>query len=293
MIAALVALMLLAGAPIVAAPQPPSQQQPPAKPSPAPAKPAEDHSAHMAPQKEQSKDTPKEPIPPVTDADRAAAFPPGLEGHAVHDKPFTSFILFDQLEWQGAGAGGLNLENTSWFGGDVNRLWLRAKGETEDGEMENASIEGLWGRSFSRWWDLVAGVRQDFRPGDPQTWAAVGIQGLAPGWFEIEATGYVGAGGRTLARFEAEYDLLLTNRLILQPLLELELHGKEDPERGIGAGFSSVESGLRLRYEVRREFAPYVGLTWDRKLFGTADRARADGEETGGARLAFGLRTWF
>ena len=292
MISTLIAFMLLSGAPAVAKQQPPSQQ-PPAKPAPAPVKPAEDHSAHMAAQKEQSKDKPKEPIPPVTDADRAAAFPPGLEGHAVHDKPFTSFILFDQLEWQGAGAGGLNLENTSWFGGDINRLWLRAEGETEDGEMENASVEGLWGRSFSRWWDLVAGVRQDFRPEDPQTWAAVGIQGLAPGWFEIEATGYVGTGGRTRARFEVEYDLLLTNRLILQPLLELEVYGKADPERGVGAGLSSIESGLRLRYEIRREFGPYVGLTWDRKLFGTADLARGEGEDVGTARFAFGLRTWF
>jgi copper resistance protein B len=102
-------------------------------------------------------------------------------------------------------------------------------------------------------------VRQDFRPGDPQTWAAVGIQGLAPYWFEVEATGYVGAGGRTAAKLEVEYELLFTNRLILQPLVELELYGKSDPERGIGRGLSSLETGLRLRYEIRREFAPYVG----------------------------------
>lgn len=268
-------------------------QQPPAKPTPPPAKPAEDHSAHMGQPKEQAKDKPKEPIPPVTDADRAAAFPADLDGHTVHDNPFMSFVLFDQLEWQGSGAGGVNLENSSWFGGDINRLWVRAEGESDDGRVENALVEGLWGHSFSRWWDFVAGVRQDFRPGDPQTWAAVGIQGLAPYWFEVEATGYVGAGGRTSARFEAEYDLLLTNRLILQPLVELEMYGKRDPERGIGAGLSSIESGLRLRYEFRREFAPYIGVTWDRKLFGTADFARAEGEEVGATRIAFGLRTWF
>lgn len=206
---------------------------------------------------------------------------------------FDTFVLFDQLEWQGAGGGGLSLENKSWFGGDRNRLWIRAEGESEDGVVENALAHALLGRSFSRWWDVVAGVRQDFRPGDPQTWAAVGIQGLAPYWFEVEATAYVGPGGRTHARFEAEYDLLLTNRLILQPLLEVEMYGKSDPERGIGAGLSSIEGGLRLRYEFRREFAPYVGLTWDRKLFGTGDFARADGESAGSTRLAFGLRTWF
>jgi copper resistance protein B len=243
--------------------------------------------------KEQPTQEPKQPVPPLTDADRAAAFPQHLEGHAVHDRPFNMFVLFDQLEWQGSHSGGMNLENTSWFGGDIDRLWVRAEGESEDGRVENAFVHALWGHSFSRWWDFVAGVRQDFRPGDAQTWAAAGIQGLAPYWFEIEATGYVGAEGRTHARLEAEYGLLLTNRLILQPLVELEVYGKRDPQRGIGAGLSTIESGLRVRYEIRRELAPYVGLTWDRKLFGTADFARAKGTDVGATRFAFGLRTWF
>jgi copper resistance protein B len=262
-------------------------QQPPAGPQ----KPVEDHSAHVT--KEPAKDQPKEPILPVTDADRAAAFPADVEGHAVHDRKLMSYVLFDQLEWQGSQSGGVNVENTSWLGGDVNRLWIRAEAESDDGRVESAFVHALWGRSVSRWWDVVAGARQDFRPGDPQTWAAVGLQGLAPYWFEIEATGYLGAGGRTHARFEVEYDLLLTNRLILQPLVELELYGKDDPGRGIGAGLSSLESGLRLRYEIRRELAPYVGVTWDWTLFGTADARRAKGERTSAARLACGLRTWF
>lgn len=255
-------------------------------------KPVEDHSQHTT-EKSKSPQPPREPIPPVTEADRAAAFPPGLEGHGVHDQRFNYFVLFDQLEWQGGGGGGVSVENTTWIGSDVNRLWLRAEGESQDGRVEGAQVHGLWGRSFSRWWDVVAGIRQDFRPGDPQTWVAFGVQGLAPYWFEIEATGYVGAGGRTHAQFEVEYDVLLTNRLILQPLVEIELYGKRDPGRGIGAGLSSIETGLRLRYEVRRELSPYIGITWDRKLFGTADLARAAGEDVGGARLAFGLRTWF
>ena len=284
---------LLAIAISAAAQQPPHTHPPAAPPAaqkPAPQKPpAEDHSAHQA----KPSDKPKEPIPPITDADRAAAFPADMEGHAVHDRELRYFVLFDQLEWQGTGAGGANLDNRSWIGGDVNRLWLRAEGESDDGRVENAFVHALWGHSFSRWWDFVAGVRQDFRPGDPQTWAAFGIQGLAPYWFEIEATGYVGSGGRTHARLEAEYELLLTNRLILQPLAELEIYGKSDPARGLGAGLSSLETGLRLRYEVRREFAPYVGLTWQRKFFGTADFAREEGEHVGGTRVAFGLRTWF
>jgi copper resistance protein B len=119
------------------------------------------------------------------------------------------------------------------------------------------------------------------------------VQGLAPQWFELELTGYLGQSGRTHARVEVEYELLFTNRLILQPLVELELYGKDDPERGIGAGLSAVDAGLRLRYELRREIAPYIGLTWHRATFGTADYARADGEEVGRVRVAFGVRTWF
>lgn len=312
LMAALLTLLLagVPGASAFAAQHPPGHQPPPKpqapkkempakkedpKKKPATEKPtpaAEDHSAHMA-QEQKGTQQPKEPIPALTDADRTAAFPAGLEGHAVHDSTTNYMLLFDQIEWQGTGSGGASWENTSWVGGDRSRLWLRTEGETEEGRVDNAYVDVLWGRMFSRWWDVVAGVRQDFRPGDPQTWVGAGVQGLAPYWFEVEATGYVGAGGRTHARFEVEYELLLTNRLILQPLVEVEFFGKSDRERGRGAGLNTVETGVRLRYEIRREFAPYVGLTWERRFFGTADFARAAGEDIGGARMAFGLRTWF
>jgi copper resistance protein B len=251
--------------------------------------PVHDHAAQQKPTAEQ----PKEPIPELTDEDRKAAFPDGLHGHATHDRAIHFYSLFDHLEWQAGAGNAAEWANTTWIGGDVDRLWLRADGEAHDGRIEEASVHALWGRAIARWWDVVAGIRQDFRPGSPQTWVAVGIQGLAPYWFEIEATGYVGAEGRTRAAIEVEYELLLTNRLILQPLVELEMYGKSDPERGIGRGLSSFETGLRLRYEIRREFAPYIGVTWDRKLFGTADLAREHGERPSAARVAFGVRTWF
>ena len=278
-----------------AAPQTPPHtgHQHPAPPQPQQPQPTPDHSAHKETPPGPSSDLPKDAIPPLTNADRAAAFPSIEGGHAVHDRTLTTFVLLDQLEWQGEDSGGVNVDSTSWIGGDVNRVWIRAEGESANGDVENAFVHALWGHSFSRWWDVVAGVRQDFRPGDPQTWAAVGIQGLAPYWFEVEATGYVGAGGRTHARFETEYDLLITNRLVLQPLVEVEMYGKDDPDRGIGAGLSSIETGLRLRYEIRRELAPYLGVAWNRKLFGTADLAREQGHDVGGARLVAGLRTWF
>lgn len=233
-------------------------------------------------------------LPPVTDEDRKAAFPELNGQHTVHDDAVFTYVLFDQLEWQaGDGVTGLTWDTEGWTGGDVNRFWFRTAGEAQDGDLDEANAHALYGRAIARWWDLVVGVRQDARPGPARTWAAVGIQGLAPYWFEVEATAYIGEAGRTHLRFETEYELLFTNRLILQPVVEFDIYGKSDPERGLGAGLSSMESGLRLRYEIRREFAPYVGVTWSRKFFGTADLARAEGEDTSGARFALGARVWF
>jgi copper resistance protein B len=136
-------------------------------------------------------------------------------------------------------------------------------------------------------------VRQDIRPNPGRTWAAVGIQGLAPYFFEVRAIACVGASWRTQAPFEAEYEMLITNRLILQPRVEFNLSGKSDPERSIGSGLTSAEKGLRLRREFRREFAPYVGISWNQKFGGTADFARGDGEDTRTTRFTVGIRAWF
>ena len=263
------------------------------KPQPKPATSSqEDHSAHH--KAEEHKEYPAD-LPPVTDDDRAAAFPQ-LEqsGHTIHDRAMHYYVLFDQFELQaGDGTTAANWDNRGWVGGDRNRFWFRTEGDAEGGDLEEAQIHGLFGRAIHPWWDVVGGVRQDFGPGPSRTWAAVGIQGLAPNFFEVEATAYIGASGRTHFRFETEYELLLTNRLVLQPQVEIEIFGKSDPERNIGAGLSSGDVGLRLRYEIRREFAPYVGITWNRKFFGTADFAKAAGEDTGGARFAAGMRLWF
>jgi copper resistance protein B len=282
---------------------------PPQPPAAAPTPPADDHSGHVhgqprpraaTPATHEDHALPHAPlrddlppnIPPITDEDRRAAFP-DVAGHAVHDNAVHSFVLLDQLEWQaGRGDSGLHWDSKGWIGRDVDRFWFRTEGESHAGGLAEAEGHLLYGRAIAPWWDVVAGIRQDVRPGPAQTWAAVGIQGLAPYWFEVEATAYVSPTGRTHLRLEAEYELLLTNRLVLQPLLELQMYGRSDPGRGIGAGLSTADAGLRLRFEVRREFAPYVGVTWNRKFFGTADLARADGERAGGARLALGVRLW-
>ena len=232
-------------------------------------------------------------IAQLRDEDRKAAFP-DVEGHAVHDQALHSFVLLDQFEWQAASEGGtISLDSKGWIGRDRNRLWFRAEADAQQGRIADAQTHILYGRQFSRWWDIVAGIRQDFKPGPQQTWAVVGIQGLAPYRFEIEASAYVGASGRTHARCKVEYELLLTNRLVLQPLVEAEIYGKSDSERGVGAGLSTTESGFRLRYEIRREVAPYFGVVWSNTWGRTADFAKAAGEDTGGARWVTGMRLWF
>ena len=246
------------------------------------------HEGHAQPPK-----TPPAGVPPLTDEDRRAAFP-DVEGHTVHDRAINYFVRFDRLEWQsGGGANGFTVDTNGWIGGDLNRFRFRAEGESAGGDLHAAEAHALYGRALARWWDVVAGVRQDLEPGPARTWAAVGIQGLAPYWFEVEATAYIGESARTHVRLQVEYELLLTNRLILQPLVEVDLYGKAIPESGIGAGLSRTEGGLRLRYEIRRELAPYVGVTWSRKYGGTADFAREAGEDASGARLAVGVRVWF
>lgn len=233
------------------------------------------------------------PIPPLTDADRAAVYT-SHGGHQVHDSAINSYFLADKLEWQDADVGSaLAWDLSGWIGGDIDRLWLRSEGERSNGKTEDAEIQALWGHAISPWWDVVSGVRQDFKPGAPQTWAAFGLQGMALYNFEAEATAFIGESGQSAIRFECDYDILLTNRLILQPTAELNVYGKNDPQRGIGSGLSNSEAGLRLRYEIRREFAPYIGVTWNRTYGNTADYAREEGEDRSEARLVIGVRMWF
>lgn len=254
------------------------------------AMPAPDTTRTVPPESDGSE--PKAPVPPVTEADRAAAFP-DVSGHTLGDDAIHSLVLLDQLEWQDAKGGAQAWDAKGWIGADLDRLWLRSEGEREDGRTDAAFAEALYGRAISPWWDLLVGVRNDFRPGPQRTWAALGVQGLAPYKFDIEATAYIGEAGRTHARFEAEYELLLSNRLILQPQLEAELYGENDRQRRIGSGLSSIELGLRLRYEWRREFAPYLGVVWSRQFGDSADFARADGERVEDTRLVAGIRIWF
>jgi copper resistance protein B len=258
---------------------------------------AQDHSQHQAPEPraghQEPARSPGQPAPALTDADRAAAFPPA-DGHPTHENAVHGLVRVDQLEgWQADQGAGLQWELEGWLGTDLDRVWLRSDGERSDGHIEAASLELLYGHSFAAWWDVVAGVRQDFRPGGRQSFAVIGIQGLAPQRFEIEASVYLGSNSRSAARLSAGYELLVTNRLVLQPVLEIELYGKSDPSRGTGSGLATVESGLRLRYEITRRFAPYLGVTYERGFGRTAELRRNEGEEAGEARFVAGVRLWF
>ena len=181
----------------------------------------------------------------------------------------------------------------AWFGRDYNRAVFKAEGEVDDGKLASAETELLWGRALAAYWDTQLGVRYDSGEGPERTWLAFGLQGLAPYWFEVDATGYVGDGGRTAFSVEAEYELLLTQKLILQPRAELDWYGSSDAERGIGSGLSEATVGLRLRYEIRRELAPYLGVEWASKFGETKDLARAAGENATATRFIAGLRFWF
>lgn len=252
---------------------------------------AQDHSAHAMPQ------APRTPLPEPTAAERAAAFP-DLHGMDMRDHmdddPFVAMLQVDQLEWRDGGdANTVGWDVRGWAGYSFNRAWLRSEGERRDGHTEHGKVELLWGHAFDAWWDVVAGVRHDIGGANPRDWLAIGVQGLAPYKFEVEATAYVGESGRFAAALEVEYDVLLGNRLILQPKATLAAYGRDDIGNRIGEGLSSAEFGLRLRYEFHRQFAPYIGYSWSRNFGRTADFADDAGEPVSPHGWVAGVRFWF
>lgn len=212
-----------------------------------------------------------------------------------HGNVVTYRVLIDQLEWQiRDGRDGYRWDGQAWYGGDINKLWIKSEGEGSFGESpEQAEIQALYNRSIDPWFNLQAGVRYDFQPNPERAHLVLGIQGLAPYWFEVDGALFLSDEGDLTARFEAEYDQRITQKLILQPRIEFNLAAQNIPEIGVGSGLSDAEVGLRLRYEFVPEFAPYIGVQYERAFGNTADFARARGEDVGGWSLLLGLRTWF
>jgi copper resistance protein B len=204
-------------------------------------------------------------------------------------------VMVDRLEVQSSDEGDtLAWDGNAWYGGDVNKLWLKSEGDysLETDQLEEAEVQALWSRAITPYFDLQGGVRYDLEP-KGRTHAVLGIQGLAPYWFEVDAAAFLSSEGDLTARMEAEYEFRLTQRLILQPRLEAELSAQDIPELETGSGLASLNVGLRLRYEIVREFAPYIGVEWQGSFGGTADYLEAADEDRDRAVFVAGVRAWF
>ena len=212
----------------------------------------------------------------------------------MEDDPLLLTVMLDQIETRDTGGDNtFSWDAEGWLGKDIQKIWLKTDGERTARSADEAELQFLYSKAIARYWDFQLGVRHDFKPSPSRSWAAIGFKGLAPYFFDIDAAAFIGESGRTAFRFEVEYELLFTQRLILTPDIEVNLYGQNDPDVGIGAGLSDLEAGLRLRYEIRREFAPYIGINWSRLFGNTADFAKIAGRDTSEAQLVIGLRAWF
>lgn len=218
----------------------------------------------------------------------------GMPGMEKTDKMAIGKLLIDQLEFtQGKQGSGVAWDLYAWYGSDRNKLYLRSEGGVVRSTADyTTSGEVLWWRALTPFWATVLGVRQDFGRGS-HTHLALGMEGITPYWFNVQATTYVADNGGFSARLKVSYDLLITNRLILEFELESNIYSKANPRRGIGTGLANIEPQLRLRYEFSRKFAPYIGFDWDYALGNTADRRRALGEPVSDPRFVAGVRLWW
>lgn len=223
------------------------------------------------------------------------AFVPAVASAAEMDDQIFTFFQAEQLEYRFKdGKDSLNWDAQGWIGEDYNKLWIKTEGEKVfGGRLEEAEVQVLYSRLIHPFWDIQVGGRYDARPQPQRGFGVIGLQGLAPYFFEVDAAGFVSHEGDVSARLKAEYELLLTQKLILQPSAEFNLAAQQVEKLGIGSGLTDVELGLRLRYEFVREFAPYVGVSWERKIGKTADFARDEGEDVDALSLVTGVRFWF
>lgn len=244
-----------------------------------------DHAAYSTRSSQEKYDSPK--------ADTVHSAQDAHDMGDMGTDPWLTYARVDQFEWRdGDDDSIMAWDVTAWTGRSIDKLWLNAEGERVRGHTEHAEVQLLYGRAVSSYWDVQAGIRSDIDPMPDQHWATFGARGLAPYYFDIDAQFFVADHGRSAARLSAEYELMLTQKLVLVPEVEINVYGKDDIERGIGSGFSSLEAGLRLRYEVVREFAPYIGVTHERKLGDTADMAHDADAERSETMLVIGISAW-
>jgi copper resistance protein B len=240
------------------------------------------------------------PVPPTDHAADAvwgaAAVAPSRAALRREHGGFTgSMILFNIAEYQARkGGDGYRWEGEGWFGGDINRFVVKTEGEGDvRGSLEKAEVQALYSRAIDPWWNLQAGIRYDVQPEPQRVYATLGFEGLAPYWFKAAGALFLSNKGELLGRIEGFYDQRITQRLIVQPRAEIDASAQSIPEIGVGAGLTDIEIGLRLRYEIAREFAPYIGVEWSAKLGKTAQFARDAGERASGVNYVAGIRFWF
>ncbi|MHB1204266.1 MAG: copper resistance protein B [Rhodospirillaceae bacterium] len=241
-----------------------------------------------------------EPPPPTDHAadrfyDPQAMAAARAEVHQTHGGDTFSMVLVNLAEVQAVrGKDGYRWEGEAWYGGDIHRLVVKTEGEgVFGGNADAAEAQALYSRAIGPYFNLQAGVRHDFAPGPARTYATVGVEGLAPYWLEVNAALFLSEKGDIQARVESYYDITVTQRLVLQPRVEINAAAQDVPERDIGAGISTLEAGLRLRYEVAREFAPYIGVSYEQKAGQTATFARLAGERVRSTSFVAGIRMWF
>lgn len=215
----------------------------------------------------------------------------------MEDDPILASLIVDKLEMRTAdGSNPVEWDAEGWIGKDLDKLWFKTEGEYRKEKIEKAEFQALYSRAIDPNWDLQVGARKDTyqEPGKPdRNWLVLGIKGLAPYYFDIDTAVFIDGDGRTSLRFKTEYEFMLTQQLVLVPELEMDFFGKDDPATKTGSGLSETELGLRLRYEIRREFAPYIGVNWS-KLYGkTADYAKEEGENYDDIQFVMGVRFWF
>lgn len=242
---------------------------------------------------------PAPPVPTDYAADRvySAANMAAARHHlyTMHGAQKFYQVMFNLAEYQvRKGRDGYRWDGEAWYGGDINRLWIKTEGEGDFGRgVGDAEVQALYSRAIGPYFNVQGGVRYDFKPNPSRAYAVLGIEGLAPSFFDVEAFAYLSNKGDVLVEFEGSYDQRITQRLILQPRAELNFAAQDVRENGIGSGLSTGELGLRLRYDIRREFAPYVGVSYERSFGDTARFARAEGDRRASTNFVLGVRTWF
>lgn len=304
----LLATTFLTSAPLLAQPAVDHSQH--GAPAAAPvAAPAVDHSQHMAQAaaEEQSRAGPLCPLGTLPQGGRdphaySGGYQRGVGLYALehgHDQLHLvdshrfGAVIIDQLESVNDDEGEATVYDLqAWISQGYQRITLKAEGDVKHSALEDSRTELQWSKALAPYWDAQLGVRHDTGTKPDQSWLALGVQGLAPYWFEIDATAYLGNGGQTSLRLDAEYDMQLTQKLILQPAAELNLYGKSDIKYGAGRGLSDATLGMRLRYEFTRQFAPYIGVEWTGKYGDSANFTRAAGEKIRSTRWVAGVRFW-